>query len=65
MKLMMYCCFAIVFVCSHVHTGNIALIQRGGCSFQLKAENAAKAGAVGAIIFNQGDDGDGRKGKLC
>ena len=35
--------------------GNIALIQRGACSFQLKAENAAAAGAVGAIIFNQGN----------
>ncbi len=36
--------------------GNIALLQRGACSFQLKAENAAAAGAVGAIIFNQGND---------
>jgi Zn-dependent M28 family amino/carboxypeptidase len=35
--------------------GNIALIQRGACTFQLKAENAAAAGAVGAIIFNQGN----------
>ncbi len=35
--------------------GHIALIQRGACTFQLKAENAAAAGAVGAIIFNQGD----------
>jgi Zn-dependent M28 family amino/carboxypeptidase len=35
--------------------GNIALIQRGACAFRLKAENAAAAGAVGAIIFNQGD----------
>ncbi len=35
--------------------GDIALIQRGACSFQLKAENAAAAGAVGAIIFNQGN----------
>ena len=36
--------------------GNIALIQRGACSFQLKAENAANADAVGVIIFNQGND---------
>ena len=36
--------------------GHIALIQRGACSFQLKGENAAAAGAVGAIIFNQGND---------
>ncbi len=35
--------------------GNIALLQRGTCTFQLKAENAAAAGAVGAIIFNQGN----------
>jgi len=35
--------------------GDIALIQRGACTFQLKAENAAAAGAVGAIIFNQGN----------
>ena len=35
--------------------GNIALIQRGACSFGLKAENAAAAGAVGVIIFNQGN----------
>ena len=38
--------------------GNIALLQRGACSFQLKAENAAAAGAVGAIIFNQGNTVD-------
>ena len=35
--------------------GNIALIQRGTCSFELKAENAAAAGAVGVVIFNQGN----------
>lgn len=35
--------------------GNIALLQRGACTFGLKAENAAAAGAVGAIIFNQGN----------
>lgn len=35
--------------------GNIALIQRGTCTFQAKAENAAAAGAVGVIIFNQGN----------
>ena len=40
--------------------GNIALIQRGACSFRLKAENAAAAGAVGAIIFNQGNTEDRR-----
>jgi len=35
--------------------GNVALMQRGACSFQLKAENAAASGAVGAIVFNQGN----------
>ena len=35
--------------------GAIALIQRGGCSFALKAFNANAAGAGGVIIFNQGD----------
>ena len=36
-------------------TGNIALIQRGTCPFEQKVENAAAAGAVGAIIMNQGN----------
>ncbi len=36
--------------------GNIALIQRGGCSFALKATNAQAAGAGAVIIFNQGND---------
>jgi Zn-dependent M28 family amino/carboxypeptidase len=43
--------------------GDIALIQRGFCTFQIKAENAAAAGAVGAIIFNQGDT-EARKGLI-
>jgi len=43
--------------------GNIAIIQRGACTFQLKAENAAAAGAVGAIIFNQGNT-EARKGLI-
>jgi Zn-dependent M28 family amino/carboxypeptidase len=38
--------------------GNIALIQRGACAFGLKADNAADAGAVGVIIFNQGNAPD-------
>jgi Zn-dependent M28 family amino/carboxypeptidase len=38
--------------------GAIALIQRGGCSFALKAYNAQAAGAAGVIIFNQGDTPD-------
>jgi Zn-dependent M28 family amino/carboxypeptidase len=43
--------------------GNIALIQRGTCSFQQKAEHAAAAGAVGVILFNQGNTAD-RQGLL-
>lgn len=34
--------------------GNIALIQRGTCTFRLKADNAAAAGASAVIIFNSG-----------
>ena len=33
--------------------GNIALVQRGTCTFREKADNAAAAGAVGVIIFNE------------
>ena len=37
--------------------GNIALVQRGTCDFSVKAANAAAAGAVGVIIFNEGQEG--------
>jgi Zn-dependent M28 family amino/carboxypeptidase len=37
--------------------GNIAIIQRGSCSFALKAQNAETAGAVGVVIFNEGQPG--------
>lgn len=45
-------------------SGNIALIQRGSCDFSVKATNALAAGAVGVIIFNQGNvvPGDDRLG---
>ncbi|MCP4345062.1 MAG: M28 family peptidase [Desulfobacterales bacterium] len=39
-------------------TGKIALIQRGDCAFTDKAQNAQNAGAVGVIIFNEGNEGD-------
>ncbi|RHW25981.1 hypothetical protein D0Z08_16770 [Nocardioides immobilis] len=43
--------------------GDIALIQRGTCTFELKAENAAAAGASGVLLFNQGNTTDaGRQG---
>ena len=38
--------------------GSIAIVQRGACSFQDKAENASNAGAIGVIIFNQGNSPD-------
>ena len=37
--------------------GRIALVQRGTCTFALKAQNAEAAGAVGVIIFNEGQTG--------
>jgi Zn-dependent M28 family amino/carboxypeptidase len=33
-------------------SGNVALISRGECTFQLKAENAKAAGAAAAVIYN-------------
>ncbi len=37
--------------------GNIALIQRGTCTFEIKVTNAIAAGAAGVIIFNEGQPG--------
>ncbi|KOO06429.1 M28 family peptidase [Vibrio hepatarius] len=37
-------------------TGKVAVIQRGGCSFNDKVVNAQGAGAQGVIVFNQGND---------
>ncbi|MET9603969.1 M28 family metallopeptidase [Streptomyces sp. NPDC006512] len=51
-------------------TGKIALVQRGGCTFAVKQANAAAAGAVGAIIYNNTDGalngtlGDANAGKV-
>ena len=36
-------------------TGSIAVIQRGGCSFAIKQANAASAGAIAAVIYNNVD----------
>ena len=36
-------------------TSDIALIQRGTCTFAVKAVNAQAAGAEAVIIFNQGN----------
>jgi Zn-dependent M28 family amino/carboxypeptidase len=35
--------------------GAVALIQRGTCAFVQKLQNAKTAGAVGVILFNEGD----------
>ena len=32
--------------------GNIAYIERGGCDFDVKVQNAEDAGAVAAVVFN-------------
>jgi Zn-dependent M28 family amino/carboxypeptidase len=37
--------------------GNIALMQRGTCPFVQKYQNAKDAGAIAALIFNDGGDG--------
>jgi Zn-dependent M28 family amino/carboxypeptidase len=38
--------------------GAIALMQRGGCTFAIKAQNAAAAHATAAVIFNTGGGND-------
>ncbi|MFD5422999.1 M28 family metallopeptidase [Streptomyces sp. NPDC127069] len=51
-------------------TGKIALVKRGGCTFATKQANAAAAGAVGAVIYNNtagslnGTLGDPNVGKV-
>jgi Zn-dependent M28 family amino/carboxypeptidase len=37
--------------------GRIALLQRGTCTFGVKAQNAQAAGASGVVIFNRGTTG--------
>lgn len=37
-------------------TGKVALISRGGCSFDLKFDNAEAAGAVAVVVHNDGTD---------
>jgi Zn-dependent M28 family amino/carboxypeptidase len=37
--------------------GNIALMQRGTCTFEVKAANAQAAGAIGVVMFNEGQPG--------
>ena len=39
--------------------GDVALLRRGTCTFQVKADNAEGAGASAAVIFNAGEAGGG------
>jgi hypothetical protein len=38
--------------------GKVALIKRGSCTFQIKTDIAADAGAVGVVVWNQNPDPD-------
>ena len=38
-------------------SGTVAVIQRGTCTFAVKAANAQAAGAVAVVIFNEGQPG--------
>ena len=38
-------------------SGRIVLLQRGTCFFSTKVENAAAAGAIAALVFNEGQPG--------
>ena len=55
---------------SGAFTGKIALIKRGGCAFAVKQQQAAAAGAIGAIVYNNADGvlsgtlGDPASGKI-
>ncbi len=40
-------------------SGQVALIERGVCSFSLKVYNAQQGGAIGAIIYNSEAGGEG------
>jgi Zn-dependent M28 family amino/carboxypeptidase len=37
--------------------GNVALLQRGSCTFAEKVANAEAAGAVAVVVFNEGQSG--------
>jgi Zn-dependent M28 family amino/carboxypeptidase len=38
--------------------GSIALVQRGTCNFIVKIQNAQAAGAIGVVVFNEGQPPD-------
>ena len=37
-------------------SGAVLVVRRGGCTFQLKAQRATAAGAVGLVVVNDGDE---------
>lgn len=39
-------------------TGRVALILRGSCTFEIKLNNAAAAGAIAAVVYTHADDPD-------
>ena len=43
----------------NLNQGEVALLRRGTCTFRAKAENAGRAGASAALIFNAGEDAGG------
>ena len=58
-------CEAADFNAAAFAGGNdIALIQRGTCTFGVKAQNAEAAGAEAVIIFNQGNDATAARNDL-
>ncbi|MFC5929260.1 M28 family metallopeptidase [Cryobacterium melibiosiphilum] len=50
-------CLATDFVPASATAPQVALVQRGTCTFALKAENAIAAGYDAVIIFNEGNPG--------
>ncbi|OCK85137.1 Zn-dependent exopeptidase [Lepidopterella palustris CBS 459.81] len=38
-------------------TGSVAFIRRGTCPFGIKSENAGRAGAIAAVVYNNGKGG--------
>ena len=38
-------------------SGKVALVQRGTCTFRQKVTNAQAAGAIGVVLFNEGQPG--------
>jgi Zn-dependent M28 family amino/carboxypeptidase len=50
-------CEATDFANAGFQAGEVALLQRGTCSFRLKAENAAAAGASAVVVMNEGQPG--------